>query len=46
MFSVCLYITAKLFGSRKRVNGVWVRYEPEWNLKETFSNLMRKEIIL
>ena len=45
MFSVCLYITAKLFGSRKRVNGVWVCYEPEWNLKKTFSNLMRKEII-
>ena len=44
MFSLCLYITAKLFGCRKRVNGKWVRYEPEWNIKEIFRNLRRKEI--
>ncbi len=38
MFSICMYITAKLFGSRRRVNGVWVRFDPEWNLLEAFKN--------
>lgn len=39
MFSICLYITAKLFGSRKRVKGEWVRYDPEWDLKAIFAKV-------
>jgi hypothetical protein len=32
MFSLCLFVTAKLFGYRKKVKGKWQTFEPEWKL--------------
>lgn len=31
MFTITLFVTEKLFGSRKKVNGKWYRFLPSWD---------------
>ena len=42
MFSLCLYCTAKLFGTRKRIKGQWVITQPEWSLSSMKEKFLAK----
>lgn len=42
MFSLCLYLTEKFFGSRKRVNGTWITYQPKWSISDIFNKVKTK----
>jgi hypothetical protein len=42
MFSLCLYLTEKFFGSRKRINGSWVISPPKWTIQSIIAGIKAK----